>query len=305
MSNFIKLIFPFIIFITSQCNALDYIHAQKKWIQVIPSKEVQNVGMDEFAACALRQMNKKEAQKLDYFIRCELPSGSCYGQSYVFMLLNPPSIKQIAFPTSKKDQKRVVWFQAKLGAMVFFNPQHQTLRNQAIQVAWEGNLYKNFNKVSDEQLIELVTSLSQKKAFKERCKSLIKEFNDLHPSMVFLEELELEEEKILKEKDLKLIDDVVTRCDDQNHALFKTLFQKRLAQIYAEKKATDLIVGFDFDYEGQRGGHAILIQLKHLRVYDAMRGIFQYASFEDLKKDLKITQQSGCTYFHISAFGLN
>ena len=293
-----------LLFAFAESQALDYPRAIRRWPQVIPTEKNQTDAMKEFYESVGAKLSKQGSQNFEKFLGKELPEGSCYGQCYGFMLQNSPKNPQLKLPKTTDDQKLITWFQAKLGAMVFFNKKYQALLDRGLQTVREG--YPNTycpDGMAEEKIVELLKALSLKKNFKEKCFNLQKEYNTVRAGIDFLDELERKEQALLAEKGLRMITQTVTRINAENSTSYKQAFPKRLEQIYAAKSSTDLVIGFDFYHNGMRSGHAILVQLKYLRVYDAMRGIFQYKSFEDLQKDLPLSQLQGNNHFQIIEFG--
>lgn len=290
----------------AQAEALEYPHAAHRSPAIIPTLKIQRETMEEFLEAAENSCGKKGAEFFKRFVVSELPDGSCFGQAYVFMIANPPSLRKMYHPHSLEDQKQMVWFQAKLAAMVYYYRKHLELTAKAILTVREGYPQSLWSEdYIKENRATLISKLRSNPQMRERCVELEEEYALYQKETAFLERLEQREEALLSRKRMILRADTKTRLDSQSPAQFKNSFQKTLEEIRRNPSISDLVVGFDFNHNGIPSGHAILVQLKHLRVYDAMRGIYQYSSFEEMKKDLTITHQKGCTYFHILHFGPN
>jgi hypothetical protein len=64
---------------------------------------------------------------------------------------------------------------------------------------------------------------------------------------------------------------------------------------------SDVFVGYVFSFKGEPTGHRILVQCKHLRIYDANKGIFRYKKLNQLFQDIVqlVTSDSTCTYVRL------
>lgn len=299
-SLFCKLLFCLLVFVDA--TALDYTRAHRIGDIEFEFDENVKIVMEKFRKDAKKHLSAKQAQQWTKKIIKQIYGGTCVGLSHAFMMLNPPYNKEIQFPVEADDYKKVIWFQAAHIALVQTSLKYKPTMEKGLQIIREAYPKKDWD---DEEILEqseqLLTHLAGKRKYRKKCEQLFLEANKLFPFLQFVQYLDKKEADILEKKGMEKVSFVI-RKGFEEPSLLKKALHKELNKILRDPDVSDIIVGFDLDYEGHHTGHAILVQIKHLRIYDTMEGIYKYDNLEDLRKDLAIWEFQGCTQFHLTSF---
>jgi|GEM_PF-6083991 len=305
MNSFIRsaFLFAFLLFTTLAADyELKYPHGKRVSDPFHPQDKYVEPELKAFKELANQTLHPKDAQNLHRWIDKSLFRGTCIGQCYTFLMLNPPETKTLILPSTPWAQKMVVWFQAKEFTRYFYVNSYWALEKKGIELVRrkDPNLSKTDEQIG-EQLSKYLSKLEQHPEFEKECHQLLQKYKLLGQVYDFTCKLDRQESKILANKGVKSLRPIRKEkksCPED----FKTASQRILMRFMRNPSITDAVICFNLIVERKVSGHAILVQFKHLRIYDPARGIFEYETEEDLIKDLPISKHHGCSFFFIQPF---
>lgn len=304
IKNFVYSVVLFLLLIVSQVNAFDYALKYPKGKHVNNPANISyeniDVGVEQFRQNAKNHMQEQNVKVLHETLSTSIPNGTCYGQSFTFMLLNPPSSKKLQMPKKDSAQLQVIWFQGQNVTTVSFNKKFTALLEKGLSILRKANPGQVINEKMD--LVEINEALSKVPPDIALLHDQI-EFQhmliDTADLTTFLKvRLEEEKSKLSAKGYTALPAKLLKKSDFKKSDFKKNDFQKKvqeaLGALTKNSAVSDIVVSFDLDFDGTQSAHAILVQLKHGRVYDANSGIYHYKSKKDMIKDLVMTRQKGC-----------
>lgn len=263
---------------------------------ISPSYNNIDIALEQFRQSTHNSMIQKNATTLHGILRDIIPQGTCYGQSFTFMLLNPPNVKKLHLPQKNAAQQQVIWFQGQNSTHFFFSNRVNSTKEKGIALLRKMNPGQTIDEKMD--LVELNREIGKV----EPTAALLPDLADYTEHLVedieimkFVKERLNEETEILRKKGFSAAPMTLLKKSDFKNNEFQKNVQKKFQELFKDPAISDIVVSFNLDYNNTPSAHAILIQLKHARVYDANSGVYHYKSKKDLLNDLKMTQQKGCT----------
>lgn len=304
MNSLIRFAFLFVCLFFTVLTAdyqLKYSHG--KWVSdpFHPEDEYVEPELKAFKELASEVLHPKDAHNLHRWIDKSFFKGSCYGQCHAFLMLNPPEVKKITFPSTPWAQRKTVWFQAKEFTRFFYTNSYWSLENKAIKLVrrMDPNSSKTDEEIG-EKLPKYIAKLEGKPEFKKSCRQLEQKYKLLDKLFYFTVKLDKMQDKLLANKGIKSLRPI--RKEKKHSKDFKTASQHELTKLMRNPSITDAVITFNLIVERKVTGHAILVQFKHLRIYDPAMGIFEYETEENLIKDLSVSKHHGCNFFVIQPF---
>lgn len=302
MSSFARKICLFcLVLIPGLISAYSFSNATALWSLPLPSKEHQKEALKEFEREAAPIMGKNTAHQLIEEIDGDMWRGTCFGQSLTFMILNPPHVEEIQFPQTTEDYKKIIWLQSYSDAGFFAFRKQQAVREKAVAIVRKA--YPSLA-WSDEKILKNLASLLQKMEktgqYTKQLTALQKGFTKIGNFVKLLKELDSKADEQLA--GFKVHESIFEQVEAGKLKALEKTFQKKFIKMIADPSITDALVVFDLEWEGEQSGHAIMVQIKHKRIYDAMAGVFQYDNLSDLYEDIPIGEHKGSTYFQILPF---
>lgn len=299
LKNLFRSVLFFLLLVTFSADAFDYALEYPKGKRIEdsfqPSYDNIEIGLEQFRQSAHNHLVDSTAKALHDFFSEGVPHGTCYGQSFTFMLLNPPTAKKMQFLNKDAAQLQILWFQSQNAIHVFFRNQTDELMKKGLDIIRQGNPGQAINE--DMNLIEISDEMAK---LKPELVSLeaITEYNAFFKSsiqlMKFAQIRDKEEKEILAKKGFTEFPRKTLKKSDFKKNEYQKKVQEALEGLAKNPSISDVVVSFDLDVDGTPSAHAILVQLKHARVYDANSGLYRYKSKKDLINDIVVTRQKGC-----------
>ena len=301
LKNLFRSILFFLLLVTFSADAFEYVltYPKGKFVQGTfrPSYENIDIGLEQLHQDALNHLPSSLARELREYHGGGIHGGTCYGQSYTFMLRNPPTAKKMQPITKDEAQLQILWFQAQNSIGVFFKEKMEALMKEGLDIIRKSKPGQpvdetmNFLQISEELIRCNLNSVPP-----HELRAYMEHFNDLTPMLKFYEKREQDEKGILSKKGFKDLPKQIFNGASYKKGEFQKKVQGALEKLANDPAVSDVIIGFGLDFDGKSSGHAILLQFKHLRVYDANSGIHKYKTKKDLLKDIVVTRQEGCDY---------
>lgn len=301
--NKIKLIFLFVAcvahFIRAEADVGQLIYSNGSLIhpRIVCDAENYQIGCREFEKLAQGQLNDAQWKKfLEY--RGEDHLGTCAGQSFVFLLSNPPKQKKLQIPSTPENLQQIPFFQSH-------NSFHNLTFQQGLKTLSECDAFFPGIKGTPAERMACVlplikqefSQLSPESEKYESLKTLFESVMNFANLLDFEKAISVHYASALAEKQMQLLGYHAIYRQQKSNAEFLDALVEKFSELIRTTKCSDVLISFRYkSKEGKPKGHKILLQFTHQRIFDPAAGVYQYADPGRMVVDL-------CVYLsYISTF---